>query len=827
MATPLERVDHSIPRRGLVHRIDVDSPTADIAVPAGVTDILLLLSHEDAVVGQSWIVPAGPVVPAARVEQAVAEHEGALQARRTRLAMERAFGKPAPVAPAKSIAVIVCTKDRPDHLRACLESLKALQHPRVDLLVVDNGSTTDATERLCAELGVRMVREPRPGQTSARNAGIASTSSDLVAFTDDDVIVDPGWLNWVEQEFLDPLTMIATGYIGPGQLETEAQVQFEAHGGFLRLPDRTLLDPEEVGLTYGASNCGAGANMVIRRELFDAIGGFDETFGAGTPTRTADDKLFFFRTLEAGYRIRYDPARAVWHQHRSDPEALSRIMRDYGTGEFTWPAHLLLTAGNLAGVKVWQWWLQHFFGDVRRWRRGDIAGIPPRYTLDEIRGMLAGPRALRSVHGNRPAGGPRAGTGWAGRSAAPEPTATADRRRSDAAVVSELPTITVAIGSYNRRAALERVLRKLALQTHPVDRYEVLVVLDGSTDGSAEMVKNLDLGYDLRLIEQPNRGLAATRNTGAAEAKHDLVVFLDDDIEPRPGYLSGHALAHAGRSEDTWVMGYFPPVVGHSYVEQGMRTWWERHFARKRAHGHRWSMVDMVDGNSSVPKRLFAQLGGFDTGFPGGRRQDYELGVRMLAAGVPMAFSDLAYADHCTKADTRTALNTAYIEGFNDAVLIAKHPQAWHESPIAITRTDQKVRSVWAVTERMGMDRCIAVCERLEALNRRHAWKRFMGAAWTGRYVAGFEAGSGGAVLTAPDPSHRRKVAIDIEAPDPSAVPARVADVDFVLHRAGVAVATIPALVPGQQWDWDDLVARAAYAALNPQPEAGRRLVRA
>ncbi len=797
----------------MAHRLDVDAPITPIDVPPGITDVLVLLSQAGAVVGQSWIAVTGHTVSPEQVRQAINAHGVSLRHRRTRLQLEGAFGRPKLKPPATLVSVIVCTKDRPEQLRQCLESIRAVRHPRIEVLVVDNGSTTGATAGVCRELGVPMVVEPRPGQTSARNMGIAETSGELVAFTDDDVIVDPGWLDNIEAEFLDPLTMIATGYIGPGRLDTEPQVHFEAHGGFFRLPDRALMDPSATRPTFGASNCGAGANMVIRRRLFEAIGGFDETFGAGTPTRTADDKLFFYRTLEAGYRIQYDPAREVWHQHRSDTASLSRIMRDYGTGEFCWPAHNLRTRGDLDGYRVWRWWLGHFAKDILRWHLGKVAGIPPRYTLDEIRGALAGPAAMKTVKGSSPAGGPRAGTGWSGATTLlDDPADVADVRVE---VISELPTVTVAIGSYNRRDGLQRVLRKLDAQSVPRERYEVVVVLDGSTDGSAEMVRELDVAYDLTLIEQPNLGLAIGRNRGAETAKHDLVVFLDDDIEPRPGFLAGHVLSHASRNEDTWVMGYFPPVVGNSYVDQGLRTWWERHFHRKRSAGHRWSMVDMVDGNSSVPARLFQRLGGFDTDFDGGRRQDYEMGARLIAAGIPMAFSDLAFADHHTKAGTGTAFNTAYVEGRNDAVLIKKHPGAWFESPIAQTPFGRRDVAAREFTERLGAPRGIEIADRLESLNRRRAWNRFMNAAWWGRYLSGFEAGAAGETLRAPAASTRRKVRIDVDAPVASAVPEHVGDVDFVLCRGGVALATIPALLPGEQWDWDDLIARATNAVVH------------
>lgn len=809
------------PRRGQLVHVDADGPFDAVAIEPGVSDVLVIVHHNGAVVGQTWLAGHRPEVPASELEAAVGPHAKALRTRRIRAAVERATGRPAPNSPTRTVSVVVCTRDRADQLRQCLESLLRLRRPDVELLVVDNGSTDDGTRRVCEELGVRMVVEPRPGQTSARNCGVAATAGELVAFTDDDVIVDPGWLDNIDAEFDDPMTMIATGYIGPGVLDHESQVFFEAHGGFERHPDRKLIDPSDYSLVSGACAAGAGANMVIRRQLFEEIGGFDESFGAGTPTRTSDDKLFYYRALEAGFRIRYDPARKVWHQHRSSPDALKRIYRDYGTGEFTWTTHVLKTARDRHALTIHRWWLAHFVQDIARWRGRQIEGIPPRYTVAEVRGALASRRALHTVKGARPAGGPGPHTGWSGlRTAdASDPASAAAPRVT---VVSELPTTTVAIGSYNRRDSLERVLRQLDAQTMPRERFDVVLVLDGCTDGSAEMARSIEVGYDLRVIEQPaNRGLAVGRNVGAATATGDVVVFLDDDIEPRPTWLAAHAAAHANRAVDTWVMGYFPPVPSTNLEQQAARVWWEDHFRRKAMPGHRWTMVDMVDGNSSVPTRLFQRLGGFDEDFSGGRRQDYEMGLRLLAAGVPMAYAADAAADHRTVTSLAGDLRTAYAEGWFDALIARKYPAAWNQLLIAAVPKGPKSHLGRAVATRLGPERGVVISERLAAAGLRGAWKFAAGHCWWSQYCAGFADGAGGDRLGPPRELVRERVVLDLDAPDPSVVPEQVANLEFAIRMQGRIVAVVPALRPGgHQWDWEDLIDRATRAVLKRAPAA-------
>ena len=101
---------------------------------------------------------------------------------------------PRSAAPTPSMTVAVCTRDRPVQLARCLEALRSVPSG-VRVLVVDNAPSTDASARLVADsyAGFEYVLEPRPGLDHARNRAIAETTSDVIAFTDDDVVVDEGW----------------------------------------------------------------------------------------------------------------------------------------------------------------------------------------------------------------------------------------------------------------------------------------------------------------------------------------------------------------------------------------------------------------------------------------------------------------------------------------------------------------------------------------------------------------------------------------------------------------------------------------------------------
>src|SRR5262245_25867711 len=92
------------------------------------------------------------------------------------------------------------------------------------------------------------------------------------------------------------------------------------------------------------------------------------------------------------------------------------------------------------------------------------------------------------------------------------------------------PDLSIVVPTYNRRAGIERFLRALEEQTFPATRFEVVVVDDGSTDGTDAALAAMQTPYRLRVLHQENAGPAAARNAGLREAQGRLIVFLDDDV---------------------------------------------------------------------------------------------------------------------------------------------------------------------------------------------------------------------------------------------------------------------------------------------------------
>src|SRR4051812_32873595 len=121
-----------------------------------------------------------------------------------------------------------------------------------------------------------------------------------------------------------------------------------------------------------------------------------------------------------------------------------------------------------------------------------------------------------------------------------------------------VPRVSVVVPTFNRRESLQRLLVALAGQTHPVDDFEVVVVDDGSTDGTGELLQRLEPPYALQALRQSNGGPALARNRGVARARGELIVFLDDDVEPLPELVSEHVAAH-GTASDLVVIGPMSP----------------------------------------------------------------------------------------------------------------------------------------------------------------------------------------------------------------------------------------------------------------------------
>lgn len=241
------------------------------------------------------------------------------------------------------VSVIIPTRDRPDVLAGCLRSILASEYPDYEIIVVDNAPRTSAVKDLIereytSNKRIRYAREDRSGSAAARNKGLESARGDIVAFTDDDVVVDRYWLAELAAGF-DAADNVAcvTGLILPLELQTPAQLWFEEYGGFSKGFSRRVwglgkYKPTDPLFPYNAGCFGSGNSMAFRRATLAKLGNFDPTLGNGTPALGGVDVESFLRVIVKGYQLVYQPTAIIHHLHRRDYAGLRSQVYNYGVG---------------------------------------------------------------------------------------------------------------------------------------------------------------------------------------------------------------------------------------------------------------------------------------------------------------------------------------------------------------------------------------------------------------------------------------------------------------------------------------------------------------
>lgn len=315
-----------------------------------------------------------------------------------------------------SVSVVVCTRNRAQVLADCLHSLRALDHDSLEFVIVDNAPGDDSTRDLVSALAredprFNYIREPQAGLSRARNRGLTHASGDVVAYTDDDVRVDPLWIKALLRGFARRSDVgCVTGMVASASLELPSEQYFDRRVWWSSTCEACVYDAQNgpAGSAlhpYAAGKFGTGANFAVRTELLRKIGEFDECLGAGSPCDGGEDLDIFVRFIRAGYSISYEPAALVWHEHRSDPEALRRQMYAYGK---SLSAYVFKYASSPSTAVDVLRRLPHglrYLGllSVRSRRAGSAAGMASEPAVAEMRGLIAGPAAyLRARRAQEP-----------------------------------------------------------------------------------------------------------------------------------------------------------------------------------------------------------------------------------------------------------------------------------------------------------------------------------------------------------------------------------------------------------------------------------------
>lgn len=278
-----------------------------------------------------------------------------------------------------SATVVICTRNRPEHLLACLAALKRQTYARFDTLVVENGPAS-GTYEICKRNGVGYLHEPAQGVSRARNAGTRAARGEIVAFIDDDAIPETDWLESLVTAFDDETVGGVTGTIRYMKAYGDSRFMSreDATEAFAHRPP-AIFDRETRRWFTAAcfGGIGDGSNMAFRRALFGHSVNFDERLGRGRLLDGGEDHVILVSVINCGHRIAYVPGAVVRHPFPADPEF--RHARQYRDLQAT-IAYLIFLLTEFA---------EH---------RAEIAGFLARAVLKRVTG-IAHSRADRIPRG--------------------------------------------------------------------------------------------------------------------------------------------------------------------------------------------------------------------------------------------------------------------------------------------------------------------------------------------------------------------------------------------------------------------------------------------
>jgi|SRR5450756_979926 len=253
-------------------------------------------------------------------------------------------------------SVIVITRNHSSYLAEALTALSKQDHPDFEVVVVDssNGEEIKQSADLVKQFGAKYkyVSEPRRGQSLARNSGLPHCTGEIIAFTDDDCLPEPGWLSRIVKNYSGPEIWGCSGRIIPHRRETAADLFEEVAGQDLG-EIRRVFTPDDVrfslqliltnvgkvfakhmkGNGLAPWNVGHGSSLSFRKIALEQLGGFDERRGAGAPLQSGEDIDVTYRVLKSGHCMVYEPLAVVRHNHhRMTKEEVFSTRYDYSRG---------------------------------------------------------------------------------------------------------------------------------------------------------------------------------------------------------------------------------------------------------------------------------------------------------------------------------------------------------------------------------------------------------------------------------------------------------------------------------------------------------------
>jgi glycosyltransferase involved in cell wall biosynthesis len=245
-------------------------------------------------------------------------------------------------------------------------------------------------------------------------------------------------------------------------------------------------------------------------------------------------------------------------------------------------------------------------------------------------------------------------------------------------MVEVAPAVSIVIPTHQRREALRRALVALSSQTAAPESYEVIVSVDGSTDGSEAMVAAFEAPYALRVTAGPSRGRAAACNSAIELARGEILIVLDDDMQPAPAFVERHRAHHPDGSR-LCVMGAVPIELDGSsphaarYVQEKFNS----HLSRLAEPGHEFVPRDFYSGNASLRTEAMRAAGGFSESFTVYGNEDIDLSLRLREAGVELRYDPEALARQEYDKGLAALARDTTEKGRTTVMLARAHPQVF------------------------------------------------------------------------------------------------------------------------------------------------------
>ena len=362
------------------------------------------------------------------------------------------------------------------------------------------------------------------------------------------------------------------------------------------------------------------------------------------------------------------------------------------------------------------------------------------------------------------------------------------------------PPLSVVVPSRNRRAALGELLIALARQSYPADRFETVVVLDGSDRRQRRDDPPVRRAVRIDSPRTRQRRRREEQEPGSRSGRVCTSRVRRRRHRPRTRVPRGARARSPARARRPHCARQMPAGGrGVELVGSGAAQLVEDHYRVKAQPGHRWTFADCDGGNVSLPRSLFLAAGGFDEDFQG-QREDWELGVRLLGLGARFGYHPDAVGRHNLDSRLETHLRHQRRHGRDDVLLTRKHPQVKAQLPLA--SFVDALPSANAALATYGP----AIARSLEGARLHRYWAKLVRRMITSQYVlwgspTRSRSGEQFAAFVAPtEGEHVEVVTVGLDRTGPLSLPSS-GSVELAV-QIGPTARRVVASQPGEDWDW-------------------------